>query len=1588
MRPLTNLRARTEFKLDAKELRSGFIGLFDPKLGSKNVLNDIYYCLVADAFAPFVRNLKPDSDSIKDVINPKDSAAYSYLRDRTRGRVVQSTLKKNNPAKRLEFRTPLAAVPANNIMTSLTVDWVFEDVRRTNEAEFRDSNVLTTSPMAGGATISGKEVASSFTNIMPKARGLLETCLLSLDVTERDGQAWLWATFAINQKEAEYLCNCKWVELRMSDVYPTLIDWVASIFGRYVRIPKTITKVSMIANEVKDVLAKAEPGKVRPRVGIDSIVTDIDGDYYVIPEVDQSAEYEQMLMEFGLKEDGSYSWATVKVLGKDTEKTEDGDEDEDEDGDVVFNTAQEPEVEEVNINDINPGKRKKLPANMPIFSDWLNDKFVCSNTAGNLAIYDLSDTVPATARHFTQFLDTKITGTEKKGSGVPAFISQMVMIGGGFDPAVWNEEPKDADATVRTSAVFMTAVKNPTVPQVHTSFQTMMQRAFKLQQAYAGDGSEDSLYVGRGDVRFDYVKVEDLVPTSQFDAFKFVGRAVSLAATAIENNIEVLYTRMSVMSALKLLAMARMIKNSAPHAKQIRELDVTERKAYLEQGVDENYKAPPIANIKELKLDKKGEVESGLVFQPHQSKIDNLMRDHPKCAAYPVDAGGGKTILIMTNILREMQAGVCKKPIIVCPDTLVDQYVTEAVFVTEGRVNIIPITNQTMRMHGEERLKMMIESAPPNTIVVSEFMYFLPGRAKQLAYGNKSTVVWTNAEWLRQFEFDLIAVDEVHKLKNLSSGRRMATARLMQDIPYKRIASGTLIDDTLGDLVSQVALMDPTIFGSSEKFKEEYGEDVRGGKVISWREGAQQEMQEKIRANMVWAQARRKEWAALLPPMQEEFWGVDLTENQRLLYDSILKETTDLIEEAMAKDPELKEAVESGDETLADDLESMLRPYLVRLERFLSAPETDELAPVFLKADEDKISPKVRKIHEICQNHIKNNIPGKIVIFTNYKASAKAVYEYAPPELKKIMIHYTAGRKMECRSQFARDDSKRIMVGQSSTMDTGINFQMASRLIRMETIWTPGILEQGNSRINRPQLKKAESRNMVYFDWIMVNRTIDITKIARLTAKILNKAKFDNADVPEYIALPQMPVIPMKISTIAMKNDFTTDLMPYLEAYVQLNGPDGVRAKDYEKYRKENEGKLHPVPMKSAGLLKGSKLMSRVPYVPGMTIYGADQLGLVRYDEFCNIDLDEDETSDSEADESDTDKDPNGDDSETLEKRRHLAEMERRWAMERELVTNMPCHTEYGDGVIEGCKWKVWVRFPWSGKRWRIPKLQVFVTTRTTTSNKDMRKELLKAVGDLPLTEPIEVPVEVGSQTTKIRNKIAAEKLVKKAPKKGVKVVEEVEEEEGTGVSFQFAIVNDMLALEFDAENSSPEAAAAVQNYGFKLSPEYWITRVRGPIVMLDLFNTLGKKGFTLDTKTSDHLKRIWMVIKKQKALIKQAGFATSLDITHFFREAIKPSADPQRLKVFPLVRDGYLYMVMPSKGQAANAKAVKVPVNLIRWVKGGGQGEMLRFVKNKQEALEVLRKIKADGLNILNEKELAKQFKTLKVGGKLKLPK
>lgn len=1513
MRPMTNLKSNADFKLPKAEQRAGFVSMYNAQVGGN--FYEFVFMLTAGVLYPWVHNEKfpLETSDLKEFVK-------QHIKDTNRVRVVRSTLRRNNLTKSLEFRAPLffvSSAPDSYLLPGIW-EMQFRGAQAMSPDQRRDMvqsvKTVEDTVFAGGAVLSGAKIAE-LAKLSGRQREVIERSLLRVEAEVQGGSFTLWATWNINQKEAEYLNNVPFNQIKLPTLYPTLLDWASSCLGRDANLPDTICPVSAITSEVES-LKRAAP--IKPRVGLLNAVMDVNRHIYIIPEVDNALEYEQKLMEFGTQEDGSYTWRPAEA------------------------------VEGLNHTMGESAPRKKLPANMPIYADWLNDKFVYSNSAGNLSVYDLSNTAPVGNYHVTALLNAAVDVSQKQDNSDYWWTTLTTAVGlaSQFNQALLAERPQSHEVSTSEGRAFLESLSRKTFPH----FRDMAHSAMQLFVTDQGDMSR--LFVGPGGAT-----VPRIYQLAELPQFNWMFRVCANALETLRANVEVMYTRYSVMNVLQQLAVLSLVVEYSPKRNEIAQADLAEREVYLNQGVDPEAPVESIPNIK-----------NGLKYMPHQAKVQNHMRKGPKLAVLPVDAGGGKTIVILTNILLELKRKHCVRPIIACPAHLVGQYVKEVVFVTEGRLNLVPITNASFKAHGEEKIKQFVEKAPINTVFITDFN-FLKGRRQRVAYGNKTLDVYRNAEFMRQFEFDLVSIDESHYLKNIKSARRDAAARFLMDIPMKRIASGTLVADTMLDLVSQIALMDPVIFGSEEHFKEEYAEKKRGDKVLSWRNGAEAEVRAKIAAHCVVAGARRKEWAALLPPKRERFLGVEMSKNQRLLYDSILKETMDLIEEAMSRDAEVRDLMDSEDDSKAEELEAKLRPYLARLERYMSAPEADPAAQLFLKDADDLTSPKVKKVYEICREHLESNTPGKILVFTQYTASAESVVANAPADLRPYFIHYTADAKAECKAEFENNPMKKIMVGVSSSMDTGLNLQFASRLIRMETVWTPGVLEQGNSRINRPELKKAEDRNMVYFDWLVINRSIDITKVSRLVSKIVSKAKFDEAGNASYEAIPNLPQVAMKLDNIRALNDFNEELLPYLQAYEAYQQ---VEEAEYANYKREQGDKIVPIDIPQEGVLEGSKLMSRVPYVPEMELYGVENLGLVRYDQFLRQDIEElegdsDSASDDEDDEEENGEEQDGDSKDP----RVLKKLARQEALRREraLIKGRAAHTDFGDGEVISVQHRFLKVRTASGTVIKTPKLQTYLITRATTNGIDMRNELLKQVGQIPLDAPIQVPVEDGAEDKKRKAK-------SRQGKEEVPVTPQ-----GPEAEFDFTIINDFLGLMYRGDGTDGNMVSMLQNFGFRMSQPYNFVKIPGPKVMLRFVRALHDAGFVLTLDDSDELKRIYEALRVNRYAMNTFAFATKMKVSNFYRDQTKPSSDPNKLKIYPLIQDGTLFLAFPIRGQAGNMRASKVKVPGCAWAKNDGI-ELMHLFNTKTEAKDKVAELLQAGIVIpkKNLAQLGEQFKTIKL--------
>jgi hypothetical protein len=1350
----------------------------------------------------------------------------------------------------------------------------------------------------------------------------LSKTLRGIEIKNEPGKTTIVAKWFISRQEAEFMTTTKFLSIRPGNLYIMLHMWAISLFGDKQTMPIASMPISYIASHVKNTVAKGS--QIVKRNAVEGIVVLEDGSLIWLPDVDNSMTYEQALNDYGIQDDGSYTFNIAREGGGGPKelRVDRGDDDDDGEGDAE--------------DDLHENDKRKLPKNMPVFMDWVNLKFAYSQYNGILGVLDLERAVPVRPYHVRTLLEYTILFSRSTYSGIAKSLFQAINTAAKIDASV---ALKPTKAELEWGKI--TEPSDKVEEYVEDALERLVQNQLLddvsiVQDAQLSLLSEDSPAL----------------------SLRCVGRALKAAQKVCEAHLENVFRQYSVMTTIGFMADIKLFNKYASKKKEIDAADNKERDVYINQGLDPKYKPESLPNIKK-----------DFEFLPHQARGFNLLRKNPKLVIIDVDAGGGKTLQILTYVLKMIKDGKCKKPIILCPGHLVSQYIKEAVFLTEGKLNVIPIGRMVGKYHGYPRLQKMIDTAPPNTVVVSDYDFLSRSNKTNISYGIKPVTIYNNVEFLRQFMFDMVCTDESHYLKN-DSTRSEAAHRFLAEIPIKVLASGTIVMDTPTDIVAQFALLDPTVFGDRGRFVAQYAEETRGDKVMSWRPNALQSIRRKMKEHCVFISARRKEWATLLPDPSEKFHIVEMTELQMKVYQSVLQKTLELIQEAMEKDPELKKAMqEAEDEGKFEQLAALLKPYLSRLEQYLAAPSRDELGKEILTDKEDKTSPKTKKIIEIIRHHLGlqlNNgwdeedeinrrkgepLYGKILIFTNHLNVAEDIYESLPPDLKAMTIHYKAGQKIEARAEFEKNPKKMIMVGVEKSMNTGLNFQFASRLIRVETVWTPGEMEQGNARINRPQLKQKEKRKFVFLDWLVVDKSFDITKVSRLIAKMIQKAKFDEADNPAFQDLPDVDLVPMTLENIASSNDFTT-LKEYNEAYQQYKY---VLYDDYRKYREANKDKMDPVPVPSSGLIKGSKLMSRVPYVPDMELYGEDELGLIRYDEFMRKDIDYEQQDEADSEEE-------GEELSQRDKNK----------IEAEKVVGMGAHTEFGDGIILGVgKRRIQVQLE-SGEVVRTRKLASYIITRSMTNAKDIRTQLMKMAGNLPLAAPVDVPalmlMKKGKKLDKMKK--GKEEVVQEIPEEQVQT-------QGLEIEIIPIIANDFLGLAFrDMENT--EAVAALTQFGFRQIPPYMRTEIKTPQVMYNLFKAWLDKGFSIKQFVRSRVKLIYDQMKG-KQTFKTAGFANKIRLKNFFLREYKPSNDAEQIKPYPLLEDSRVYIVLPLRGQVGTQRAIKVNVPGIKWVRTG-EDQVVRFVLTKPEAAEVLKKMEGAGIKFTNKKQLIKTLQQLKI--------
>jgi len=963
------------------------------------------------------------------------------------------------------------------------------------------------------------------------------------------------AELFVSKECAEFITNSDPGKVRLSD----LNYWVQQ-FGIGLEGYEWQYEINPIKNIDDENKLNPDYKKAKPKSNKEGLVMTEKGTVLYIPNINNVDAYTEYLDSFGLTSTGEYCNMDLTVAGQ-RHKDE-------------------------------KGRLRHLPSNAFVYTDWINNKIAFTNTNGVLRVLDADAFVPFTAGHAHRFLtESMVSGDHKQARmqhldaslnryadsvGNGAIVGIFKKLSG--STAFLDEPAHRGEGTMYDSLVDNYIVKE--------DFSGYIQAVFLTLERYSEDNKESPLAEYANYTNYSY---DLLTADSPIVPLRPLGIIIDKALKYTLDNIAQVLVQRSVEYGLAEIGTLICVSKYAPKAKELYEQDKIDRKNYIDPPL-ENMKTYVPAGIPMVK---------GLSMLPHQAKVFNYLKNAPDNAILDVDAGGGKTILILSDILQLLGRHLVTRPIVVTLPHLIKDYISEANNITQGRLNIIPIDSSVLRSWGEEKLSLLISKAPINTIVVTSFKFLQSTTTgihmRNIAYGNTTIELNMHVEFLRGLGFDGIWVDEVHIAKNVNTGYNKGLFRLMTDINIKRAGSGTLISNILSDVAGEFKLFDPSVFGDITTFDDKYG----AGKGGSYEEGTEEDVRNTMSqyANVI--SARRKEWASLLPERKEYFYPVELTALQRKVYDTVLEDTIDKIEQFLKENPKIKAKMDSQDEDTIAAVERMLQTQMWRLEQYLAAPDKDPSAKGILETKEDIQSPKGKAVIEIFKKHEKDKCPGKILVYTSYRESAKTIYEQLPADVKAQTLHFDVQADPDATiAKFTRDPKYRMLVGSEKNLNTGRNLQFCDTLIRIESVWSPGNLEQGESRINRPNLKKGQKdpRPFIYFYWIVANRTIDITKLCRLITKQVSSVKFKEAGNPAYQKLESLPTVSMSLDSIRARNDFKDpdSLGDYIKkGYEPLKQ---LEQEGYDEYRSKKDFRAEMIPIKDGEILKGSRLLKHVPY--------------------------------------------------------------------------------------------------------------------------------------------------------------------------------------------------------------------------------------------------------------------------------------------------------------------------------------------------------------------------------------------------------
>lgn len=309
------------------------------------------------------------------------------------------------------------------------------------------------------------------------------------------------------------------------------------------------------------------------------------------------------------------------------------------------------------------------------------------------------------------------------------------------------------------------------------------------------------------------------------------------------------------------------------------------------------------------------------------------------------------------------------------------------------------------------------------------------------------------SEWMAEFDWDLVILDEAQAIKNSTSAQTRAIKKLRASC---RIAmTGTPVENQLGDLWSLFDFCCPGLLGTSKDFKQFLKRFESKSESPSNSNGPYAALRRLVRPYILRRMKTDPTIAPDLPAKTEMRVDCGLSRRQAALYKQAVKEL----------ELQLEQNKKSSEKDVGIQRRGIVLSTMMRLKQICNHASQATGADEFAVNDSGKFQQLVRICEPIGQRQ------EKALVFTQFQSMCEPLADF----LKTVFGH--AGmtlhgktpvkRRKELVKSFQDDESIPFLVISLKAGGTGLNLTAASHVIHFDRWWNPAVENQATDRAFR-----------------------------------------------------------------------------------------------------------------------------------------------------------------------------------------------------------------------------------------------------------------------------------------------------------------------------------------------------------------------------------------------------------------------------------------------------------------------------------------------------------------------------------------